>query len=108
MDASKVLAQSYPTAETLTDVYTVPANKSAVVSTLKVCNQSDEETTFRAAVAVAGAADESKQYVYYDVPIAPNDTFSSTEGWTLGAADVLRVRSGNGRCSYNVFGIEVT
>lgn len=108
MDTAKVLGQALPAAGTLADLYTVPAAAKTVVSTLKVCNQSSAPTTFRVAIAVAGAADASKQYVYYDVPIDANDTFSATEGWTIGATDVIRVRSGNGQVSFNLFGVEVT
>jgi hypothetical protein len=106
-DTAKVLAQSIPTAGVLTDTYTVPAATSAIVSTIKVANQG-AATQFRVSVAVAAAADTPKQYVYYDVPIAANDTFSATEGWTLGATDVLRCQSGSGQVSFNVFGVQVT
>lgn len=108
MDNAKVLAQLAPAIGTLTDLFTVNASAKAVVSTLKVCNQSEEDTTFRVSIAVAGAADEAKQYVYHDLPIVAHDTFSATEGWTLGPADVVRVRSGNGQCSFNLFGVEIT
>lgn len=106
MDTPKVLAQSYPAASTLTDAFT--ASVPVVVSTIKVCNQNEVDATFRVSVAVDGAADEAKQYVYYDVPLEANDTFSATEGWTLGAGDVIRVRSDSGRCSFNLFGAEVS
>lgn len=108
MDNIKVLAQSLPAMAALTDAYTVPANSRSVVSTLKVCNQAGAPTSFRISVAVAGAVDAAKQYLYYDVPLSANDTFSATEGWTLGAGDVVRVRSANGQCSFNLFGDEVT
>lgn len=108
MDNLKVLAQSFPAIAALTDAYTVPANSRAVVSTLKVCNQAPTKATYRVSVAVAGVADATKQYLYYDAPIAANDTFSATEGWTLSAGDVVRVRSSNGQCSFNLFGDEVT
>ena len=108
MDNAKVLAQTLPAAAALTDSYTVPANTKTVVSTLKVCNQDSNPTDFRVAIAVAGAADERKQYGYYDTPIDSNDSFSATEGWTLGPGDVIRVRSGNGLVSFQLFGIEIT
>lgn len=108
MDTTKVLAQAYPTLGTLTDAYTVPAGAKAVVSTLKACNQQCFETEFRVAIAIAGAAAERKQYLYYDVPLDANDTFSATEGWTLGAGDVIRVYSANGMVSFNIFGVEIT
>lgn len=109
MDTAKVLGQAYPAVKTLTDLYTVPASGvRTVASTLKVCNQGSSPTKFRVAIAVAGAAAEAKQYVYYDEILAANDTFSATEGWTLAATDVVRVYSDNGLCSFNLFGVEVT
>lgn len=106
-DTLKTLGQAIPAALTLTTLYTVPG-VSTVVSTLKVCNQSSSATTFRVSVAVAAAADATKQYVYYDTPLDGNDTFSATEGWSLAVTDVVRVYSGNGQCSFNIFGVEVT
>lgn len=103
-----MLGQALPGAGALADLYTAPAAAKTVVSTLKVCNQAAAPTTFRVSVAVAGAADERKQYVYYDAPIDANDTFSATEGWTIAATDVIRVRSANGLVSFNLFGAEVT
>lgn len=106
MDNAKVLGQSYPAIATLTDAYAAPIN--AVVSTFKACNLSAVATKIRVSIAVAGAADTSKQYVYYDLPLAANDTFAATEGWTLGPADVVRVYSANGNVAFNVFGAEIT
>ena len=85
----------------------MPASTTAVISTIKVCNQTGSATTFRISVAVAGAADAAKQYLYYDTPIAANDTYSATEGWSLATTDVIRVQSANGSCSFNIFGVEV-
>lgn len=107
-DTLKVLAQTKPSATTLTDSYTVPALTSATISSIVVTNQSATATSFRISVAVAGLADTAKQYLYYDVPINGNDTFVFTGGITLGAADVIRVYNTLATLSFNIFGIEVT
>ena len=104
----KVLAQSKPSATTLTDAYTVPALTQATISTITVTNQSATATSFRISVAVAGLADTSKQYLYYDVAIAGNDTFACTFGITLGAADVVRVYATLATLSLNIFGVETS
>ena len=104
----KVLAQSKPSATTLTDAYTVPALTQATISTITVTNQSATATSFRISVAVAGLADTSKQYLYYDVAIAGNDTFACTFGITLGAADVVRVYATLATLSFNIFGVETS
>lgn len=104
----KVLSQTAPGATTLTDSYTVPALTQAAVSSIVVCNRSGSDATFRVSVAVAGAADSTKQYVYYDLTIPANDTFIATVGVSLGAADVVRVYASSANLSFSVFGAEVT
>jgi len=107
-DTLKVLGQAYPNTATLTDAYTVPGATSDTISSIVVCNQAKSGTVFRISVAVAGAADEPKQYLYYDTPIGPNSTFVATIGGTLAAGAVIRVYSLNGMVSFNIFGVEVT
>jgi ribosomal protein S2 len=104
--AQKVLGQSNPLAATLTDIYTVPAAKYAVVSSIVVCNRSATPTAFRVTVAVAGAVDGNAQYLYYDLSIPGNDTFIATVGITLAATDVVRVRATLATLSFSLFGTE--
>lgn len=106
-DTTKVLAQTAPSATTLTDSYTVPWATMTTISSVVVCNRGGTAATFRLSAAVAGAADATKQYLYYDVPLAANDTFIATIGLTLNATDVLRVYASNGNLSFNTFGVEV-
>lgn len=107
-DTLKVLAQSNPLATTLTDAYTVGSGKSAVVSTLVVCNRSSSSRTFRVSVAIAGAANANSQYLYYDVTIEGNSTFTATLGITLAATDVVRVYASTTDLTFSLFGVEVT
>lgn len=79
----------------------------STVSTLSVCNRGTA-TTFRVSMAVAGAADDVKQYLYYDLPIGANDTFLATIGITLGETDVVRCYAASDNVSFNLFGIEST
>ena len=104
----KCLGQSNPSAATLTDAYTVPASTQATVSSLVVCNRSATATTFRISVAIAGAANDNKQYLYFDTNIPGNDTFIATVGLTLAATDVIRVYATLATLSFGFFGIEVT
>lgn len=107
-EAVKSLGQAYPAANTLTTLDTVPGATQHVVSSLIVCNQGDQPGTFRVSKAVAGAADEAKQYLYYDEPIGSKRAFAITLGITLAATDVVRVLSSNGRMSFNLEGSEIT
>lgn len=107
-DTYKVLAQVNPLATTLTDAYTVPGATSTIVSSFTVANRSATGTSFRVSVAIAGAADDNKQYLYYDVAIGGNDTFAGTLGLTLAATDKVRVFATLATLSFNIFGVEKT
>ena len=102
----KVLGQSNPSAASFTDAYTVPALTRATISSITVANRSATTTTFRVSIAVAGAADDPSQYLFYDIPCPGNDTFTATIGATVGPADVVRVYATLATLSFNLFGIE--
>lgn len=106
-EVRKILGQSAPAGLTLTDIYTVPVGKQAVVSTIAVNNRGLVQDFFRVSVAVAGAPNATKQYLYYDVPILPSDTFCTTIGITLGPGDVVRGYAGTTNLSFNIFGVEI-
>jgi len=106
--AYKVLGQVAPTAATLTTLYTVPASTSSVVSTITVCNTSAVATTYRISIQVAAAADNVKQYIAYDAPIAANETKSYTIGVTLATTDVLKCYATLATVSFSAFGAEIT
>jgi hypothetical protein len=107
--ALKVLGQVAPAANTLTPLYTCAALNGASVSTLTVANRSSSVgATFRISIAVAGAADDVKQYLYYDIQIGPNDTFSATMGVALSDTDVIRVHSSTANLSFSAFGMELS
>lgn len=104
----KVLGQSAPAATTLTDLYTVPAATQTTVSTVFVCNQNAGKIIFRISVAVGGAANATSQYLYWDVTLLGNSTFAATVGLTLGAGDIIRVRTDTTNVSFSAYGAEVT
>lgn len=104
--SQKVLGQLLPTANTLTDCYTVPALTQATISSLTVSSNNVSSDIFNISVAIAGAADTPAQYIYSGVIISGNDTFAATLGITLSAGDVVRVFSLNGYCAFNLFGVE--
>ncbi len=104
----KVLGQLQPVNTTLADLYTVPAATSTTVSSIVITNTTTGVRAFRVSIAVAGAADNIKQYIYYDLPIAANDTFVFTGGVTLQAGDKIRVKADAGNTlTFSVYGIEV-
>lgn len=103
----KVLGQINPSANTLSTVYTVPALTNAVISTITVCNQSANATTFDIAVRPGGATIDPKHYLSFKTSLAGNDTISLTLGITLSATDVISANAGSSTVSFNAFGSEI-
>lgn len=105
----KVLGQSAPTDTNNADLYTVPASTQAVVSTISVTNDTASAATFRIYIRVAGAAAGAVNSLYYDTPLAANSTLLVTAGLTLGAGDIITVRTGTANAlTFQAFGSEVT
>lgn len=125
----KLLGQSQPVAATLTDLYTVPVGKSAVLSSLFVTALSSNALDFdpkryRVAVSVGGGAIADKDYIAYDAPL-PNaagnsaypiegNTFAPVTGITLAAGDKVRVYGSDRLLNpgftdivFNLFGVEL-
>ena len=104
----KVLGQSNPSANTNTDLYTVPSSTSAVCSTIVICNQAASAATFRIAIRPAGAAIATSQYISYDTNVNANDSITMTIGITLATTDVVTVRANTTTVSFSLFGSELT
>jgi hypothetical protein len=107
-NAYKILGQSAPGATTETTLYTVPALTSTVCSSIVITNRGATQGTFRISLSKTGGATANKDYLYYDVTLAGNDTFIATIGITLATTDVVRVYAGNGNFSFNLFGTEIS
>ena len=105
MTIPKLLAQSLPAAATLTAFYTVPASARAHAHTLFVCNAA-AATTFRVSVAPAGALDAPKHYLFYDAPLAANETKHLELDLPLSATDLIRIYTPGANVSFNLFGTE--
>lgn len=103
---TKVLGQSAPSATTLTDLYTVPSGKSAVTSTLAICNRSGAAITYRVAIRPSGASIANAHYVAYGVNLPANSADYMTVGFTLGQGDVVSVWASDGNSSWSLFGDE--
>ncbi len=108
MEVEKVLAQAAPLAAVLTNIYTCGAT-GAVISSIAICNRDPVLfASIRISIGVGGALDSPEQYVYYGLPIPPNDTFIATVGFSLALGDVVRVYSDNAVISVNLFGVEIS
>ena len=106
-ESFKVLGQAAPAPTVLTDLYTVPALKQTVGSTIVVCNHNAASIKFRVSIAVGGAADAPKQYLYFDALLPDNSSVAATFGLSLDTTDVVRVQTDTASVSFNLFGTEV-
>ena len=104
--AKKVLGQVNPSATTATTLYTVPSSKSAVISTLTICNQAATSATYRIAVRPAGATLAALHYVAYDVSLGASDSTALTLGITLATTDVVTVYASTATVSFHAYGDE--
>jgi len=103
----KVLGQSNPSANTDTDVYTVPSAHSAVISTITICNQIAANATISCAVRPAGATISNQHYIVRNATVTGNETYALTFGITLDATDVFTVNASSANVSINVYGSEL-
>lgn len=105
----KVLGQSAPANTSNADLYTVGADKSAVVSTLTVTNDTATAATGRIFVRVGGAAAGLTNALVYDTTFAANSVTGLTFGLTLAATDVLTVQTGTANAlTFMAFGSEIS
>ena len=103
----KILGQSLPSPNTFTDLYTVPAGNSAVISTVNVCNTSTSAVTFRLMTRKAGNTIARHQYLVFDAALPAVDALGITLGITLSSSDVLTGFSTQGNVVFTVFGTEI-
>jgi hypothetical protein len=96
------------TATTNTNLYTVPALTSTVVSTIVICNQSSSAGTYRIAVRPAGAAVATQHYVVYGATVAGSDSTALTLGLTLATTDIVTVFASAATMSFTLFGSEIS
>ena len=106
-NAYRVLGQVSPAADTDTTLYTVPADTEAVVSSIVVAMLTTGYAYFRIAVRPGGESLASKHYVAYQVALYEGTAQTLTLGLTLGAGDVVTVRS-SASAAFGAFGSEIT
>jgi hypothetical protein len=103
----RVLGQLAPLGTTATDLYTVPAGKQSVISTLIVCNRATTAASYRIAIRPAGSTLTNSQYIAYDVAVGGGDSTNLTLGLSLEATDVITVYASTANLSFSAFGAEL-
>jgi hypothetical protein len=104
-----VLGQVFPSNQSETVLYTVPATTQAISSSIVVCNITTGTAKFRIRVKKTAAGDNDKEWIYYDVSVGPNDSYIAVIGITLNVGGSIKVRSDTGSAlAFTLFGVEIT
>ena len=104
----KILGQAAPSNTSNADLYTVPADTQAIVSTIFVTNVTAEEATCRIFIREDGATAAAGNALIYDAPVPANDFVAITAGITINASDVITARSGTGSAlTFHAYGSEI-
>ena len=106
--SKKALGQSNPAATTATSLYTVPASKEAVVSSISVANLTATAATFRIAIRPLGAVLANVHYFAYDITVGASDTTVITVGITLATTDVITVYASTANLVFHAYGDEAS
>jgi hypothetical protein len=106
----RVLGQVQGTAAvgTYSTAYTVAAGKSAIISTITICNQAASDMTYRVAVATTASAPATAEFITYGSTCKANDTVCLTLGLTLHAGESVVISSSANTSSFGVFGSEIS
>lgn len=102
-----VLGQAAPAATTDTNLYTVPAAKDTIISTIVITNRGTAAATYRVAIRPAGATVANQHYIAFDAAVVANDSITLTIGITLTATDVVTVRASSADLSFSAFGSQI-
>ncbi len=103
----KILGQVVPDGTAVSTLYTVPASKGAVISTISISNRSQGEVKFRIALVPSGEQLSGQHYISYNAPCSGQDSTFITAGFTMEAGDYIVVFAENNQLSFSAFGMEI-
>ena len=98
-----ILAQLDAAVATSETLYDCPVQTTIDDIVITFCNRGAADTV-RLSVAKAGVALANDQYLYYDFPLAANDTFMSSIGAVMRAGDIMRCYSTTGNTTFTLTG----
>ena len=110
----KILGQTLPTANVLSNVYVVPAATSTILNTITICNQSSANANVEIVIRPINEALANKHYILENVLVPRADTLIFSPGITLNSAVIVAVNNSvvtgetADNVSFNVYGVELT
>jgi hypothetical protein len=87
----------------LTDLYTVPSDKNAVISTIAMCNYGTASSLGDVFVRPGGATKADIHTIASGVALLPGDTVFITAGLALGTADVVSVQADSANVTFHAY-----
>lgn len=108
--AYKIAGQAAPAANQDTTLYSVPALKSFLSSTVTIVNRNTAGVmgSFRMAVVPSGETLSNKHYIEYETLLQSRESKRVTIGMTLATGDSVIVRSSSADMSFTLFGAELS
>jgi hypothetical protein len=111
----KILGQTYPTKNTLTNVYVTGTSTQAVVNSLIVCNQDLPDANVTIIIRPINEALANKHFILKDESVGGGSTYVLNLGITIDANTIIAANTsyrtgqpGTANLSYGAFGIEIT
>lgn len=107
----KRLGAINPSANTQTNVYVIPAATQTIISTVAICNQGANATTYSLALMDSSqfnAAAPAATFLVRNAALTGSDTIFLTVGLTGNAGSVLVANTPNANISFSAFGSEIT
>lgn len=103
----KILGQIETTANTLSNVYSVPSATEAVVNSIVVTNTGASNASFSLLVRPDTDSDGDKNYIIRGVIVPGNDSMTLNLSLTLPAKAVIKANSNQSTLSVGAFGVEI-
>ena len=109
----KRLGAVVPTANTQANVYVVPAATESVLSTITICNQGTENTSysimyFDKSEFDTGASAPASSFLVRGAVVPAADTIVLTMGLTANAESIISCNATRSDISFSAFGSEIT
>ena len=102
-----ILGQKNPSANVLTNLYTVPASNSAVISSFVISNLDANAAAFSIAANTTGVATTNANHLAFRVSIPGNDSIALSLGVTLNASAQVSINANTSTLSFSAFGTEL-
>lgn len=93
---------------TYATLYNTPADTSAVISTIVICNTSSSAATYRIGLDTTEGTPSASEWLVYDSSITGNDSISLTLGICLDANKYIRVSSSATTVTFSAFVSEIS